>query len=176
MIRILRKELANSTPNWIIPFLATPYSLLHPNRTGSVVVYGGEYWLLKRMDGLKILKPESRLGLGGEPYEHYFSVESGDTVLDVGACIGEFSIPASKKAEKVISVEASPRNLDYLKLNIEINEIKNIEVVEKAACSGKETLTLHFDENNIGGNSIINEKSGGSVKVEADTLDNIVKK
>lgn len=71
-------------------------------------------------------------------YFHIFSVyedypislvRSDDVVLDLGANIGAFSIPAARIAEKVYSVEPIVGNL--LRRNIELNGLTNVDVIEE---------------------------------------------
>ena len=51
-----------------------------------------------------------------------------DKVLDLGACIGGFALPAARKCREVIAVE--PLFLDLLQRNIELNQLKNIVPIE----------------------------------------------
>lgn len=55
-------------------------------------------------------------------------LSKNDVLLDIGANIGSVSIPMSKKVKKVYAVE--PLWTDQLRKNIELNDIKNIEVLE----------------------------------------------
>ena len=54
--------------------------------------------------------------------------------LDLGANIGSISIPVCKKRPdvKAIGVEASPRVFGYLRNNIRLNNLTNIEVLNRA--------------------------------------------
>ena len=56
-------------------------------------------------------------------------VKEDETVIDMFAGIGYFSIPIGKfsPAQKVISTEINPNSYHYLKENIRINKITNIE-------------------------------------------------
>lgn len=59
-----------------------------------------------------------------------------DTWLDVGAHFGSFSIRASQHVRNVVAVEPSPGNLERLTQNIDLNNIKNIEVIPAAIVAG----------------------------------------
>jgi FkbM family methyltransferase len=52
--------------------------------------------------------------------------------VDVGANIGAFSIPLAHCAERVIAIEPSPQVLPYLKKNVALNRLSNVEI---AACA-----------------------------------------
>ena len=69
-----------------------------------------------------------------------------DIVLDVGACIGAFSMKVAKKVKHVYSVE--PMMIEKLKNNLNLNnDIKNITVIERAL--GENDLDLEYHENKI---------------------------
>jgi FkbM family methyltransferase len=65
-------------------------------------------------------------------------IRKSDIVLDVGSCIGAFSIFASKRAKMIYSVE--PVYNDILKKNIEANNIKNIKVLAYGLGDGIKTI------------------------------------
>jgi len=63
--------------------------------------------------------------------DHYNSsqIKNGITIVDIGAHIGTFTLPASKKVGeqgKVITVEPESNNFTQLTKNLEINKIKNV--------------------------------------------------
>jgi tRNA A58 N-methylase Trm61 len=84
----------------------------------------------------------------------------GDTVVDVGAHIGVFSIYLAKKFPfiKVYAVEPDPVNHNHLERNIELNRVTNITVINKTVSEDgdnrsarPDTVTLEqlFRENGI---------------------------
>lgn len=70
--------------------------------------------LLKIDEGQILLKLES-LNLRG-------------VCLDIGAFIGHITILFAKKGSRVIAVEPDKRNIVYLKHNLKINKINNVEI------------------------------------------------
>jgi FkbM family methyltransferase len=103
--------------------------------------------------------------------------------FDIGAHIGLVSLPASTVMENkgiVYSFEASPKNLFFLKYHIEINNIKNIKVVEKLVSSENKIENNFFESKEPSGmNSIINLKNKRVTKykkVQSISLDNFCKK
>ena len=61
---------------------------------------------------------------------------SADAVfVDVGANIGTFSIALARYSERVIAIEPSPQVLPYLRRNVALNQLSNVEI---AACAASE--------------------------------------
>ncbi len=58
-------------------------------------------------------------------------VERDETIIDMFAGIGYFSIPIGKfsEAKKIISTEINPNSFHYLKENIKLNKITNINPI-----------------------------------------------
>jgi hypothetical protein len=65
-------------------------------------------------------------------------LEKGGTFIDVGANIGLFTVPTSRKlgsAGCVVAVEASPRVFPYLQKNVAANSLDNVRLSQMAAFS-----------------------------------------
>lgn len=94
-------------------------------------------------------------------------------VLDIGANIADSSIYFSlNNAKKIIGLEPSPKNYHTAVRNIEINKIKNIEML-LAGCAGKrKIIKIDPDISNLG--SFIESKNGQ--EIEMFTLNEITKK
>lgn len=88
----------------------------------------------------------------------FVEVEAGDTIVEVGAFIGEFARPAGELGDRVIAVEPDERNAAALRRNLE--HLSDSEVVQKAAW--KETGTRSFQ--------VASDPSEGSI-LEVDTDD-----
>lgn len=86
-----------------------------------------------------------------------------DIVLDIGACIGAFSIKVANKVKRVYAVE--PILAERLKQNIEINNINNISVLEYALGNGELNLNWVGHIRRIEGTSFseILKKCGGHI-------------
>jgi FkbM family methyltransferase len=105
-------------------------------------------------------------------------ISKGDVVIDAGANIGLFTIIASilvGKSGRVISIEPDPENLKILKKNIQLNNLDNIIIVDKALYkeSGKK---LRFYSNGIFSKIVESEKYEirNYIEVETITLDDII--
>ena len=109
------------------------------------------------------------------------NIKEGNTVIDVGANIGEFSLIASKKTGpngKVISIEPLKQATNWLKKNFVLNNFSNYEIIEKAVGEKIKEMMLYKKS---GGSEMgildpqVTEKEllqDGTIMV--DTIDNIV--
>ena len=64
----------------------------------------------------------------------------GNVVLDLGANIGYYAVMEAKKIGnqgKIYAIEPDPRNIEFLKKNISLNNIENIFEFEQGAISNK---------------------------------------
>jgi len=52
--------------------------------------------------------------------------------VDVGAWVGKYSLLMAKKAKKVVCIEPDKLNFKFIKKNIELNNLKNIEPIQAA--------------------------------------------
>jgi FkbM family methyltransferase len=88
-------------------------------------------------------------------------LKPGDTMLDVGANFGYFSLLAAQRlgpSGRVLAFEPDPRNIARLRANLQVNGITNVTVIPKAVYDQAGTLTLNLatdDEDNLGSSSLI---------------------
>jgi len=91
--------------------------------------------------------------------KHYsppgFEIRDTDTVIDIGAHIGFFSVMAASQARKgaVYSFEPDGRNFGMLQENIEINEIKNVVPINSAVAESNGERELFTSPDNLGAHS-----------------------
>lgn len=99
-------------------------------------------------------------------------VRPGDVVFDIGANVGFFTLLAAKLARDghVYAFEPLPRNLDYLRRHLELNRIRNAEVLPIALSSS--TGTAHFAVAAHPAMGALAESGG--LEVATDTLDRLV--
>jgi FkbM family methyltransferase len=89
-----------------------------------------------------------------------FEIQKGDTVVDIGAHIGVFSVFASKFASKIYSFEPSDENFKVLKENIAINNINNVVIPFNLAVSDNTgERVLFVSPNNSAGHSFYAHES-----------------
>lgn len=93
--------------------------------------------------------------------------------VDIGACTGKYTIPMSKYYGIVIAIEPNPKNLEFLRKNIELNKCDNVVIIDKAISNtkGKTKLALKGAQSFI---EAYNVKD--AIEIETDTLDNLIEK
>lgn len=73
-----------------------------------------------------------------------FDIEPTDTVVDIGAHIGVFTVYAARRASKglVLAYEPFAENFVYLQQNKEINNLSNLKIFNKAVTSTGSNVDL----------------------------------
>ena len=113
-----------------------------------------------------------------EPWmKRYFKPNKGDVVIDVGAHVGKYSLPAAKlvgENGKVIAIEAHPENFKALQTNILLNDLKNIIALNIAAFNqdNKKLLLSGSRDSEFSLKSNLKENS---FEVETRTIDSLLR-
>ena len=111
-----------------------------------------------------------------EPWmKSYFKPNKGDVVIDVGAHVGKYSLPAAKlvgEKGKVIAIEAHPGNFKALQTNILLNGFKNIIAIEIAAFN-QDNKRLLLSGSRDNGFSLKSNLKENSFEVETRTIDSL---
>ncbi len=103
--------------------------------------YGYEFYCRLNKDDFKLM------ALHEDEILDQFNPKLGDTVVDVGAHIGLYSLIAAKRvgsSGKVIAIEPDPENCKLLRGNVEINKLTNVTILELAAFSSTSKLKLYL--------------------------------
>jgi FkbM family methyltransferase len=104
------------------------------------------------------------------------AIKPGDTVVDVGANIGYFSIIAAQKTGshgKVYAFEPAPGNFRLLRKNVQRSGAVNVTCIQKAVADERKATTL-FESNHPGQHSLLLQpytKTGHTRTVECVTVD-----
>ena len=110
-----------------------------------------------------------------------FVPKEGDTVIDIGAHIGRYTITSSKQvgdSGKVVAIEADPDNFELLKKNITLNKLTNVLPLNYAVFSTRTRMKLYEQSASAKYNSVMLARAGKTenyVEVNAETLDDILK-
>ncbi len=85
-----------------------------------------EHGILYKLDASRIMFSKGNLF---ERQRLIKLVKANETIVDMFAGIGYFSLGLARKAKKVIAIEKNPVAFSYLKENIKLNKINNIEPI-----------------------------------------------
>ena len=109
------------------------------------------------------------------------NINTGDTIIDVGAHIGEYTLLGAKLVGDkglIISVEPDHDSVISLKKNIILNNFKNYLILEKAVGEKIETKSLYkVNEEDVYGYLdpyVENKKLKKYSEIEVTTIDDIV--
>ncbi|MPM40137.1 hypothetical protein SDC9_86776 [bioreactor metagenome] len=107
-----------------------------------------------------------------EPYETQLilrQTKKGNTIIDVGANIGYYTVLLADKVGrtgKVYAFEPDKINFEILEKNIEANHLKNVEIINAAVGSKAGKLKLHKSKENLGDHKLYgNDKEIEEVKI-----------
>jgi FkbM family methyltransferase len=163
---LMRSTAAELFKNQGFPMRATPYRLHIPKELQSV--YFGYFDFLDHEPlTSKIFKS---------------LLKPGDTVIDVGANIGHYTLLAASVVGplgRIHAVECSPQTLTLLSNNIRQNKLQNVQVHPFAAASERGTLALNVTAIGLSwfnphSNWPAVQGSGTTVEVQAVPLDEII--
>lgn len=105
---------------------------------------------------------------------------AGSIFVDIGANAGIYSMTAASltgPTGMVLAIEPNPQVLDRLKFNMSLNGFDHQMQVEQAAVSDAEGyVDLVLDDSNLGGASLVTERSENKIRVSAHPLLSIVMK
>ena len=116
-------------------------------------------------------------------------IKNGDVVVDLGANIGYFTLLSARLVEpkgRIFSFEPEPKNYNYLKKNIELNNYNHAQPFQKAVSDKNGTTKLFICDYDTGHHTI-NKQDGiqaysrgrivkeRSIDIETVALDNFLK-
>ena len=112
-----------------------------------------------------------------DSYKARENIGQNNTVIDIGSNIGFFSILASELCGKgkVYSIEASPLNFKKLEKNVEINNIKNIELFNFAIGSSNDVRELGISKESVCCRLYENDLDMEIMKVQGKTLNDLIR-
>jgi FkbM family methyltransferase len=142
----------------------------------------GDWHRIMRHSGFRWLVDNANacgdvLGLGHEEYldpQVLGLLPEGGVFLDVGAHVGHYTLRASRKASRVIAVEASPETAQRLERNLALNGISNVTVHNVAAWDKRTKLSLHSPNGYERDGSTRVQPGGGGPATTAVPLDDLL--
>src|SRR5262249_21649006 len=97
----------------------------------------------------------------------------GMNVADVGANIGYYTLMFAQVVGpkgRIVAIEPCPDNLPELKLNVERNKLRNVEIIPKAVGNEQKEIGLRSGINS----GVVRDETTPAYSVEQDLLDNII--
>lgn len=90
-------------------------------------------------------------------YFKHFAVFPGDTVVDIGANIGSFSVYAAwlQPTARVLAVEPLQENFSLLTENVRLNGLKNVETLQAAVMDKAGSVTVYHGNRAAEGSSSV---------------------
>ena len=143
---------------------------------GSVASMPFFYWnakakvFQKKVDGLTFMvrKNTSDMRVIQEVFDlgsySHVNLKPTDTVLDIGANIGAYTLYASRRARQVISYEPFMENFDMLKGNVEQNDVHNVKLCNMAVGGKARKTVVHAGGPNFGTVSLYASESTESMQ------------
>jgi FkbM family methyltransferase len=103
----------------------------------------------------------------------YLKLRSDDVFVDVGAHVGKYALGLARHVKLVVAVEPWPKNFNALKRGVELNGLKNVILINKAAWNKKCRMKLF--KGTASGQHSVKNVCGKYVEVEALPLDSILR-
>lgn len=101
-------------------------------------------------------------------FNHYLAKFKQQTLIDVGANIGNHALFFSCYFKEIIAFEPNPTALKLLETNIFLNQTKNIHVIPVGLSSESDTLPFFENPENLGGSGFNLENSHATVSKQLD--------
>lgn len=100
-------------------------------------------------------------------------IEEDKNIIDLGAWIGDNTIPWSKLITGLIyAIDPAPDNCAYIKQLVELNQVENVKIIQTAISDTKKTLSTNGDINHCSF-KYGSPGENGKHKVESTSLDNL---
>ena len=157
------------------------YNRKHFQENNFYIYYKDGYFEYEFPKGVKFkcytnVEDELRWSLWGYIKEHTLKI--GETVIDCGAGVGDFTFFAAKivgTTGRVIAFEPDPIIYDKLKTGVELNKLVNVTLVKKGVWSKNTTLKF-MSANGKPRSHIFDKDDVGVIEIPVVSLDDEFKK
>lgn len=179
LLRRYRQERSEKQPFRLrIPYMRNElrHAALNSWEGGYVLSESGDYFYLPMpVDdavGYRLLKPY------GYPKLLRTLCREGDVVMDIGANLGEWTVPMARHVGatgRVITVEPIPRMAQAIRKTCRINRLPQVTLVEAALSDSNGQASFTINSTNSG-NSSLGERQGigEQIIVQTYTLDTLI--
>mgnify|MGYP006409962503 CR=1 FL=1 len=100
------------------------------------------------------------------------AIKEGDTVIDIGANIGYYTLLFAKWVGphgKVYAFEPEPSNFQLLEKNVKANNYKNVTIFQKAVSDKNDKLTFYISDESSAANQLFKPKKYSKI-IEVDSI------
>lgn len=153
------------------------YSFINSVLLPKYVMVDGHKMYIDREDSLNISTGENYKPLENKVISD--EIHAGDTVLDIGANIGDDTLTLAKivgPKGKIYAFEPDPENFRLLKKNVRVNKYTNVVLVESAVSNRNGKLKLYLSENNKADHRIYSSNDNRKfVEIKSVALDSYFK-
>jgi len=160
-------KIINTIENWQDYFR---WLVFLPPKDDFIKLRNGIKYKVRKHDSDKWVVDE--LWVHGIYNSRGFEIGKNDTVIDIGAHIGVFSVFAGSQAKEVIAFEPFHESYELLKENLELNNIANVKTVNLGVSEKREKCRIYLEENNSCCNSIC-KKSDKFTEIRCITLEDV---
>ena len=178
MSRSAIERFARGRGHWIVGALATATQSVRRRYPNLVFRDREKHWInIQR--GTRFVTPDySSIAIADTEKDvrdlwlHYESIRPGDTVIDIGAGVGDHAIFISRligPTGRLIAIEAHPRTFACLQKSIRLNGLKNVMALQTAVTDKPGTLFMSDDTHHV---NRVGLPSG--IPVTANSLDAIL--
>lgn len=108
---------------------------------------------------------------------HFYLPQAGDTVIDIGAGVGEEVLPVSElvgSEGRIYAIEANPNTFAVLKYYSANNQLANASLHNLAITEQSGHIFIEDDGGYGVQNAISRNQSGNKIKVDAQSLDDFI--
>jgi FkbM family methyltransferase len=107
-----------------------------------------------------------------------FEINKKDTIVDVGAHIGVFSVYAATLATqgKVFAIEPMANNYSLLLANISLNNLQNVTAIKEALSANNEGKNLNVSTSTGGHSFIYSENTKEKTMVKTESMSTFIAK
>ncbi len=121
---------------------------------------------------------EGSLKIGGPKKERFYQASAGDTVVEMGAYMGFYTLYLAQKtgeSGRVIAIEPMEDNLKFLRKNIAFNGFDNVEIIDKGVWKKNDTLSFTRNmKDKQSASLVLNEGVKEEFNIEVRSLDHIM--
>ncbi len=117
-----------------------------------------------------------------EPYTTFLfrkQLRDGQTVIDIGANVGYYTLIAAKRVGqqgRVFAFEPDLENVAIVRKNIEINNLRNVSVITKGVSNQTGNAILYMSDDNKCTHAIVKNREGEhQIQIETITIDESIK-